>query len=566
MEFIIKLDFFQTQTEMSKLSYLSTPRKTPYIYETVIDVIRRHAQLDPEKEIFIEHTLDGKRRVLTYTKLLNDAEKMARFLLSRGIKRGDNVGIFGVNSLELIIATVGVAMAGAVGINSLLEPDQPPSKYVRVARQAKCKALLLEPGLKGECADLISKMIAESDSNLDTFLTILLRPIEVISGKLLIDDALSFTDNSIELPKLNPEDVVIVFTTSGSTGPPKMAALTHFSLVNSYEDPGSPVIPNELHYNDRPFCNVGGAPFSTLVLGKRRVYSDAANTPTLNHTAAIWRIIQEERVTNTFLVLVSYFQFEDLLKNKDKYLNEWKPTVMIMAGQIVNEMQTKIARLFSSVVVVVYASTEALHISLGAILPNMEYMAGDVGVPNAGGEVKIVDETGVTVERGNSGQICTRSMYGFLGYLGDEEKTKSVKSADGWYRTGDVGRITEAGKLVIEGRYDDVINRNLVKINTGPLENYFTKMDGVRDAVVIGVPDKEMGEEMCLFYTCNDGSVVTEDDIKSYCRRGKFRFASLEEERLVPKYIICAEEMPFVRTGKYNRKEVRRLAKEHLKM
>ena len=550
---------------MSKFSYLSTPRKTPFIYETVIEAIRRHAQSEAKKEIlvFIEHSLDGNRRVLTYSKLLNDAEKVAQYLLSKGIKKGDNVGIFGVNSLEFIVSSVGVAMTGAIGINSLLEPDEPASKYVSIARQAECKALLLEPGLKGECSDLVSKIITESDLNVATYLTILLRPVKGVSNISLIDDAMTFTGQTTELPNLNPEDVVVVFATSGSTGPPKMVAKTHFSLVNNYEDAGSPSVPNELFYNDRPFCNIGGAPLNFLVLGKRRVYSDAANTPTLNHTSAIWRIIQEERVTHAFL-LVSYFHFKDLMENKDRYLSEWKPTAMIMTGHILNEAQAKVARVFSDVVSVLYGTTETGNIAGDAIFPNMEYEVGNVGVPNSGAEVKIVDETGAILQRGLSGQICTRSVCGFWGYLGDEEKTQSSKTADGWYRTGDIGHITEAGKLVIEGRHDDVINRNCVKINTGLLENYFSNIEGVRDAALIGMPDTEVGEEICLFYTCRKGSDVTEEDIRSYCKTEKFRSASLEEEKLMPKYIICAEEMPIVHTGKKNRKEVRRLSEGYL--
>ena len=143
----------------NRLSYICKPRTTPYVYQTVIDAIREHEQQTPEKEICIEHSVEGKRRVLTYRKLVIDAQNVAQYLLYKGIRKGDHVGLFGLNSLELITADVGVAMAGAVCVNFLLTPSEPASKFNNVAKQAECKALFLEPGLNSECSYLVSKMI-----------------------------------------------------------------------------------------------------------------------------------------------------------------------------------------------------------------------------------------------------------------------------------------------------------------------------------------------------------------------------------------------------------------------
>eukprot|EP00105_Crassostrea_gigas_P037871 XP_019922019.1 PREDICTED: acyl-CoA synthetase family member 2, mitochondrial [Crassostrea gigas] len=191
---------------MSKLSYLSKPREKPHRYCTITKLIQKNSQRFRDLEILIHRGIDGSRDAMTYKELYVEASKLAKFLVYKGIQKGDKIALFGPNTLEWVVGELAIILAGGVAVHVTISVTDARDLW-DIFRQADCKAFLIDPG-KGE---------AEVDG---------------IQGYRNLQGILEMEDTDVQLPVLYPEDEILIFTTSGSTGKPKMVPHSHFDVNN----------------------------------------------------------------------------------------------------------------------------------------------------------------------------------------------------------------------------------------------------------------------------------------------------------------------------------------------
>ena len=360
---------------------------------------------------------------------------------------------------------------------------------------------------KQGCSDS-SKKVAKS-----TFepLVVLMRKKEGLS--CLDFDSILVKHCSEDLPVLFPEDVCVVFTTSGTRGKPKMAPHSHFDALNVTLGDTRDMTCRKV-YNDRPFGWVGGTPILEVLSGQTRVSIDSSVGLTGNHTKVIWDIIRSEKCTDA--MLYPYF-LSDLLTRMVDYNDDFRLQVLTTGGQIIENKFVQLLGKFTNVLVVSYGSTEAAAISInGPIKTGDTFTSGDVGRPIPGCEVKIVDGDGNIVPRNEDGEVLVRSRMTFQGYLKNVEATKSVFTNDSWLRTGDTGLISDDGRLRISGRVGEMISRGTRKIMPVAIEQVILTKKNIAKVVVVGVPDQRLYEEVCVCFVSGTDMELTPDCVKEF--------------------------------------------------
>jgi acyl-CoA synthetase (AMP-forming)/AMP-acid ligase II len=226
---------------MSEFSYVCSPRTTPYKYKTVIQVFDELSTSFPDREILIHRGIDGTRESLTCLQLQTKATKVAAYLVKKGIKKGDRVALSGPNSLEWVIAELGIIMAGGVVVHMPFHTHEVRDVY-EIASIAECNAFLIDPGKRDQYVDTILQLIAlirrpylnedcigEKSNDLTV---VLLRENDRLTAYDDLPGILQLDETDVELPILYPEDDIAIFTTSGSTGKPKMCVEVHNTLSN----------------------------------------------------------------------------------------------------------------------------------------------------------------------------------------------------------------------------------------------------------------------------------------------------------------------------------------------
>ncbi|XP_056001776.1 medium-chain acyl-CoA ligase ACSF2, mitochondrial-like [Ostrea edulis] len=563
-------------SEMSEFSYLSTPRITPYKYRTIIQVFNDTSTSYPDKEILIHRGIDGTRESLTYRQLQTEATKLARYLVSKGICKGDKVALFGPNTLEWVIAELAIIMAGGVVVHVTLSITDVRDLW-EIFSTAECKAFLIDPGKGEKYLDMIFQLIAlfrrrrpsrdYKDVNSNDPTLVFLRRSEHLTSYEDLPGVLQMKEAAVEFPPLYPEDEIMIFTTSGSTGKPKMVSHTHFDVNNvdlGPERPKAMILAGKM-YNDRPFAWGAGSPILAVCKGESRVFCDSSIAIDHEGRSAmkIWEVIKEEKCTSA--LLMPYF-LTDLVAQKDNYKDSFKLEVTITTGQPIDDSHTKVIGVFTKILVVGYGSTEASMISiLPPIATSGKINVGDVGKPIPGTEVKVVDEDGNVMKKCDTGELCIRSRYLFNGYYKDKELNDEVFLPGKWFRSGDTGHINDQNHIVIEGRIKDVISRGTRKIMPCAVEEVIMQMNGIRHVVVIGVPDKRLYEEICVCYVTEPGHDLAPSDVKQFCKENFTGCESIDGLGEMPTYFLRFCSLPMFDVGKINKRRVRTDAIQQLK-
>ena len=554
----------------SKWSYISTQTPKPYIYDTVIDVFRKQVEKYPDKEIIIHCGIDGLRESLTYGELDAKAYKLAQYLIHKGIRKGDSVALFGPNTLEWVIGEIAVIMAGGIAVHVSMNTTDAKDLW-ELIHSANCKAILIEPGRAMECYNCASHLMSFvrkqgcSDSSKKVSestcepLVVLMRKVEGLS--FLDFDSILEKHCSEDFPVLFPEDTCVVFTTSGTTGKPKMVPHSHFDALNVTLGETRDMTCRKV-YNDRPFGWVGGTPILEVLSGQTRVSIDSSVGLTGNHTKAIWDIIRSEKCTDA--MLYPYF-LSDLLTRMADYDDDFRLQVLTTGGQIIDNKFVQLLGKFTDVLVVSYGSTEAAAISInGPIKTGDTFTHGDVGRPIPGCEVKIVDGDGNIVLRNEEGEVLVRSRMTFQGYHKNVEATKSVFTNDSWLHTGDTGLITEEGRLRISGRVGEMISRGTRKIMPIAIEQVILTMKSIAKVVVVGVPDQRLYEEVCVCFVSGTDMELTPDCVKEFCKEEFCTEGAMDGLGSLPTYFLKFDEFPLLSTGKTDRKMIKILACDRL--
>ncbi|XP_033728765.1 oxalate--CoA ligase-like [Pecten maximus] len=539
------------------LSYLHTSIINHYNYTTVTKVARENARLRPNQEIFIFRELDGSRSSLTNASLYQQAEQLAKYLLTQGIRKGDIVALAGPNTLEMVIGTLGILAAGAVVWNVVINMKT-ALDVKALFQQTRAKCILVDCGKDGGFL-LPFKTMLENCSAGDAYNIQVISLREADSHQIKAVDTLQNIQTrqlkEVDLPDIYPEDNAIIFTTSGSTGKPKMVLHSHFDFASNPFSFTPPTVDYDvILFNERPFAWIGGTPVLGILRSQSRVFMDSTVAINSKNADFVWRTLKEERCTDALLLP---FVIHDLLELPKSVTEDgFKLQHINTGGQMINDNYTGVIGQFCHKMMITYASTEATCIaSKGPFDDEEPLQAGDVGKPSTGMEIRVVDLQGLPINKGSIGKIQIRSQQIMRSYVGSPQLTKEAFTEDRWFRTGDIGKVSPDGNLILLGREIDVISRGTRKIYPGMLEFLLKQMKMIKEVCVVPVPDERLYEEVCVCFVSS--GELTPDDVQQYCKQNLFKENTIDSLGEMPTYFLKFEAFPKLGAGKTDKKAIR---------
>ncbi|UZG59919.1 AMP-binding protein [Rhodococcus opacus] len=471
---------------------------------TVGEVLRRSAASAPERLAIVEGIAHPDRRRWTYTELLEQAEACARALLRR-YSPGDHIAIWAPNIPEYTIFQCGAALAGMVMVT--VNPTFREAELEFCLRQSRAVACFVHPEFRGSpMLEIAGQAVGKLD-----------RPVEITSfGEW--NTFLASGDRSTELPEVDPVSPAQIQYTSGTTGRPKGAMLTHRGVVNDGYQAALRAggQPGAVWLAVLPMFHVGGCVYAgmgTLGLAGTLV-------PLINFEAgAALRLIEEERVTimnpvpTMILALMRDSAFETADLSSLKSISSGGAPV---PAEMVRQIESKLGVDFT----IVFGQTEASGvITMTTTDDSAEDKAQSCGRPLPGIEIKIVDPVdGSICRRGAVGELLTRGYHTMVGYYDNPEGTAAAFSEGGWMNTQDLCSMDERGYIRVEGRAKDMIIRGGENIFPREIEDELFKHDAVADVAVVGVPDEYYGEVAAAFVKLAPGANTSADELDTFLR------------------------------------------------
>jgi fatty-acyl-CoA synthase len=555
------------------LSYTAGDTDVPLLEETIGANFERVAAQFPLRDALIEAaaTPGGDARRWSYEKLNDDVDHLARALLAMGVAKGERIGIWSPNCAEWTILQYATAKIGAVLVNVnpayrsheldfvvkqngmrmlVAAASDKNSDYVGMAREAveTCPELREIVFLPGDPVAGLTAGVPETGQEL-TYAELLTRADGV--GPSAVRDRMA---------QLDPHDPINLQYTSGTTGFPKGATLTHHNILNNGHSIGRLL---EYTEHDRvvipvPFYHCFG-----MVIGNLNALSFGAATIIpgrgFNPSAAL-EAVQDFGGTSLYGV-PTMFIAELALEDFGSYdLSTLRTGVMAGSLCPIEVMRRVIEEMHMVDVAICYGMTETSPVStMTRAGDTLEQRTTTVGRTMPHLESRIVDPgSGEVVERGVIGELCTRGYAVMQGYWGQPDKTAEAIDAEGWMHTGDLARMDQDGYLVIEGRIKDMVIRGGENIYPREIEEFLYLHPSVQDVQVIGVPDDKYGEELMACIILKPGAAtLTVEDIAEYCR-GKLAHYK------IPRYIDVRESFPMTVSGKVRKVDMRQEAVSRL--
>jgi fatty-acyl-CoA synthase len=511
------------------------------------------AERYPESDAVVS-VAQGQR--LTYGELQRATDEFARGLAALGVKHGDRVGIWSTNNLEWIIAQFATPKIGAILVN--INPAYRTSEVAYVLKQSGVSVLLSQVRHKtSDYAGMLREVgrdlpdlrfvVFIGDDELDAPFADSMRWRDVLAA------ATNFSAERLRerLERTQFDEPINIQYTSGTTGFPKGATLSHHNILNN-----GFFIGEGCRYTERdrvcipvPFYHCFGMVLANLAC----VTHGAAMVipaPTFD-SALTLDAVQKERCTSLYGV-PTMFIAELALPNFAEYdLSTLRTGIMAGSPCPVEVMKRVQREMNMPEVTICYGMTETSPVSTQTAVDDpLEKRTGTVGRVHPHLEVKIVDELGRIVPRGTPGELCTRGYSVMLGYWTDPENTARAIDSARYMHTGDIATMDAEGYLNISGRIKDMVIRGGENLYPREIEEFLYTHPAIRDVQVIGVPDLKYGEELCAWVILHPGENVTDDDIRDYCR-GKIAHYK------IPRYVKFTTEFPMTVTGKIRKVEMR---------
>jgi len=507
----------------------------------------------------------------TFEDLTAQAEALASGLLAMGIEPGDRVGIWSPNNAEWVVTQYATALAGFVLVN--INPAYRVSELEYCLKKVGCKCLIAAKAFKtSDYAQMLRTLAPEIEASeigaLEAKALPDLRLVVQIGGSdagFLNFDKLTkmgteATDAKLAAlqSQLRPEDPINIQFTSGTTGHPKGSTLTHRNILNNGYFIGQRMKYSEI---DRvcvpvPLYHCFGMVIGTLAClthGAAMVLPGEGFDP-----VATLEAIEAEKCTSLYGV-PSMFISELDHPEFDRF-NVLSLRTGVMAGSTcpAELMRRCIDKMNLTEMTICYGMTETSPVSTQTLIGDpLDKQVSTVGCVHPHLEIKIVDEAGDIVPRGTSGEYCVRGYSVMAGYWEDEAATSQAIDSDGWMHSGDIGVMDEDGYVEIIGRIKDMVIRGGENIYPREIEEYLYRHEAVQEVHVFGVKDDHFGEELCAWVKKRDGSDVTEEDIKSFC---KGQIAHYK----VPRYVQFVENFPMTVTGKAQKFKMREIVEAGL--
>lgn len=549
-----------------KLSYASGASDTPLIGATIGDFFDSIASKYPSNEAVVS-CHEGIR--LTYSQLKEKVDLCARSLLALGAKKGDRVGIWSPNNVKWLIIQLATSKIGVILVN--INPSYKVPELEYALNQSGTSILVLAPRSKyDDYVAMICELIPEAkkakDKNIKSKKVPNLKTLVLIEPANL-ESAYSW-DEMMNLGKKVPQskleeiqaglefdEPINIQYTSGTTGAPKGATLTHHGILNNGFITGEIL---KFTDNDRlcvpvPFYHCFGMVISNLLClthGATIVLPGDGFDPEI-----VLKTIQDEKCTAVHGVPTMFVRELDH-PNFSKYdLSSLRTGIMAGAPCPVELMKKVVNDMGAKEITICYGMTETSPVTFQTRMDDpIEIRVSTVGRVHPHVEAKVIDkETGKTLPVGQEGELCVRGYVNMLGYWERPDWTKGAIDEHGWMHTGDVAVMNEDGYVNIVGRTKDMIARAGEKIFPREVEEVLYTHPMIVEAQVIGIPSKEFGEEVMVWIQLKKGQTATVDDIRQFCKERMAYFK-------VPKYVKFVDKFPMTVTGKIQKFKMREIS------
>lgn len=538
-----------------RLSYAYGTSSQPLLGMTIGEKFDQACQQYAEQDAVV--SLHQNVR-LTYKELQTQVNAFACSLLKLGLKKGDRLAIWSPNCVEWTITQFAAFKAGIILVN--LNPAYKSNELEYVLNKVSCKGLVIASQFKStNYQDILMKIAPEikgaenkvlKAERLPHLKYIIKIDEEEHTGLHRFSDLLTPPSkrqlNQLELVASESQfdETINIQFTSGTTGNPKGTMLTHNNILNNGYFVGEAI---HLSPADRvcisvPLFHCFGMVMGNLACithGSTMVYPSAVFNP-----LETLKAIQQEKCTaaygvpTMFIAILEHEQFDDF------DLSSLRTGIMAGSPCPREIMQRVIDRMHMSEITICYGMTETAPVSAqSSTSDSVEQRVGTVGRVHPHLEIKIVDEQGKVVPRGQLGELCVRGYSVMLGYWEDHEKSQEVIDSARWMHTGDIAEMDQAGFVKIKGRIKDVVIRGGENLFPKEIEDFLYTHPDVSDVQVIGLPDARYGEELCACIILHEHHEITEGQIRQYC-------AEHISHNKVPRYVRFFNEFPMTASGK----------------
>ena len=528
------------------VSYIHGTSLTPLIGETVGANFDRIVGLYPDRDAVVVPHQDVR---WTYAEFGARVDRVARALVGAGLEPGDRMGIWAPNCAEWLLVQYASAKAGVILVN--VNPAYRTSELEFVLNQSGCRVLISARAFKS--SDYVA-MVTEVAPRCPA----LERMVFLDSGDW--EELLAAGDGELSLPAgLQFDDPINIQYTSGTTGFPKGATLTHHNILNNGFFIGETCryAPEDRVCIPVPFYHCFG-----MVLGNLACTTHAAciviPAPAFEPRATL-DAVQSERCTSLYGVPTMFIAELDLPEFEEFDLTSLRTGIMAGSPCPVEVMRNVIDRMHMAEVTICYGMTETSPVSTQTSADDdIDHRTSTVGRVHPHVEIKIIDPaSGACVERDVPGELLTRGYSVMLGYWNDPEQTAEAIDAAGWMHTGDLATMDRDGYVNIVGRSKDMIIRGGENVYPREIEEFLYTHPAIRDVQVVGVPDERYGEEIAALVIAREPGTIDAEAVREFCRDKIAHYK-------IPRYVISVDEFPMTVTGKIQKFKLRDQAIEWL--
>lgn len=532
-----------------------------YNYKSLADVIDEKCFEFANREALV---FPSHLQTYTYREFQELTINLAKGLLAIGVKKGDHLAVFSLNSPAYIALEIAVSRIGAILV--CINTSSTKSELLYVLNQSESSLLFISSGIKrNSFLELLYSICPELSANHSQFFSkelpylksvIMLNNIEA-PGILIFKDLLKLgrkitTKELHTIQKtITSKDSLNIFYTSGTTGNPKGVVLNHFVTVNNAIFSGERM---QYEPDDRillclPLFHVIGCVLSTLAglfYGSSIVIAERFET----NKIPVYIMNEGCTVLNAVPTMFNFLLSSDLTSYDLSTLSKG-----FIAGSCCSEELLLRIRddLGIETIANLYGQTEAIGITQMAAEDSLPHRLRTIGRPLPGVEVKVIDiATGAKLPAHEKGELCVKSVYLMQGYYKNQEASNKAVDIDGWLHTGDLVSLDDEGFITIEGRIKDIIIRGGENISAVEIENTLKRHPGILEAAVIGVPDRLLGEEICAVLIKNSSYSNSLDKEKILI----FAASELAKFKL-PKYIFFTDSLPITSSGKIRKNILR---------
>ena len=538
------------QPGVSTLSYLHGASETPLLGETIGANLRRTVARCPDRDALVVRS-QGFRA--SYQDLWNLTTQLARALLARGIAKGDRVGIWAPNRYEWVVTQYATARIGAILVN--VNPAYRARELQHAVNQSGLRLLLHARRFRSTDYSAILESVRPHCTTLEQVVVL------DDDWDALLDEATGTSEAALaeREASLDYDDPINIQYTSGTTGAPKGAALSHHNILNNgyfcgeilgYSEADRVAVPV-------PFYHCFG-----MVIGNLACTSHGACIVAPSEAfdaGAFLAAIREERCTSVYGVPTMFIAALNHPDFAGTDFSSLRTGVMAGSPCPVEVMKQVRGRMHVPEITICYGMTETSPVSTQTRVDDpLDKRVGSVGRIHPHVEIKIIDpDSGRTVPRGTSGELCTRGYCVMLGYWNDPEATSAALDAARWMHTGDLATTSDDGYVNIVGRIKDLIIRGGENIYPREVEEFLYTHPDVEDAQVIGVPSARYGEEVMAWIKPKAGAALSAEQLDAFCRGAIATYN-------IPRYWKLVESFPLTVTGKVQKFRMREIATAEL--